>query len=303
MRIVTEIRDFGTIPKNIHPSVGCRFPFHLSVYFFILPSSLMNLHPQRSPSRIICLTEETTEFLYLLGCEDKIVGVSGFTVRPPGARREKPTVSTFTDADIPKIISLKPDLVIAFSDLQADIVQKLMKEGVQVLATNQRSVEEILSNLLLLGRIVGEEGKATILIREYERKIAASSKQSSRMKKRPKVYFEEWENPMISGIRWVSELIEIAGGEDIFSEFRTAHDAKNRIVDPNEVLKRNPDIIIGSWCGKPFKKDKVRTRTGWEGVNAVKNNRLYEINSSIILQPGPAALTDGLDKLMAIIRG
>lgn len=253
------------------------------------------------PKRIICLTEETTETLYLLGCGDRVVGISGFTVRPKEARKQKPKVSTFLDADIDKILSLKPDIVLAFSDLQAEIVKKLVLSGLQVVAFNQRSVGEILQNILLVGSIVGRHKEAERLVRKFVTRLEKLSAKSN-VKPRPKVYFEEWGNPLISGIRWVSELIETAGGDDIFPELRAHHDAKKRIVPPEEVIKRNPDIIIGSWCGKKFKQDEVRKRKGWENISAIKNNRLYEINSSIILQPGPAALTDGLDALAKIIQ-
>jgi iron complex transport system substrate-binding protein len=257
----------------------------------------MNNYPQR----IICLTEETTETLYLLGCQDRIVGISGFTVRPQEARREKPKVSTFLDANIDKIIALKPDVVFTFSDLQAEIAKELIARGIQVVAFNQRSVREILQMILIIGGIVGKSPEAEALVERFEHRlndIAARSGSGPR----PRVYFEEWGNPLISGICWVSELIEIAGGEDIFRELRTQHSARNRIVQPEDVVNRNPDIIIGSWCGRPFKKEQVRLRPGWERISAVQNNRLYEITSSIILQPGPAALTDGLDALVHIIQ-
>ncbi len=252
------------------------------------------------PQRIICLTEETTETLYLLGCQDLIVGISGFTVRPMEARLEKPKVSTFLDANFEKILALKPDVVFAFSDLQAEIVKELVLRGIQVVAFNQRSVQEILQMVLMVGGIVGKQTDAQLLVKKFELRLREVSAQSNG-KGRPRVYFEEWGDPLISGIRWVSELIEIAGGEDIFSELREYHDAKRRIVQPEEVLRRNPDIIIGSWCGRPFKLDQVRTREGWKEIKAIQNNKLYEIKSSIILQPGPAALTDGLDELVRII--
>jgi iron complex transport system substrate-binding protein len=254
------------------------------------------------PDRIICLTEETTETLYLLGCQDRIVGISGFTVRPIQARQEKPKVSTFLDANFDKILALRPEIVFAFSDLQAEIVKELVLRGVQVVAFNQRSVDEILQMILIVGGIMGKESKAQQLAERFERRLVKIASKNKRTKL-PKVYFEEWGNPLISCIRWVSELIEIAGGRDIFSELRQHHNAKNRIVESNEVIRRNPDIIIGSWCGRPFKKEQVRKRTGWETIAAIRQNRLYEIKSSIILQPGPAALTDGLDELVRVIRG
>ncbi len=253
------------------------------------------------PQRVICLTEETTETLYLLGCQDRIVGISGFTVRPIEARREKPKVSTFLDANFDKILALKPDIVFAFSDLQAEIAKELLLRGVQVVAFNQRSVDEILRMILMIGGIMGMETKAQALAEKFRRRLERISSKN-RKTNVPKVYFEEWGYPLISGIRWVSELIEIAGGQGIFPELRQHHNAKNRIVESNEVIRRNPDIIIGSWCGRPFKKEQVRKRTGWETITAIQQNRLYEIKSSIILQPGPAALTDGLDELVRVIQ-
>ena len=253
------------------------------------------------PQRIICLTEETTETLYLLGCQDRIVGISGFTVRPMEARLEKPKVSTFLDANFDKILALKPDVVFAFSDLQADIVKELVLRGVQVVAFNQRSVQEILRMILMVGGIVGKHAESESLVEKLEHRLG-DIRTATNGKPKPKVYFEEWGDPMISGIRWVSELIEIAGGEDIFTELREHHNAKNRIVQSEEVIKRNPDVIIGSWCGRPFKMEQVKKREGWENVAAIQNNRLYEVKSSIILQPGPAALTDGVDALARIVR-
>lgn len=253
------------------------------------------------PQRIICLTEETTETLYLLGCQERIVGISGFTVRPMEARRNKPKVSTFLDANIDKIVALTPDVVFAFSDLQAEIAKKLIAEGIQVVAFNQRSVREIFQMILMVGRIVGKPSEAEALVARFEQRLNDIASRH-KGKQRPRVYFEEWGDPLISGIRWVSELIEIAGGEDIFAELREQRSAKGRIVQPEEVVKRNPDIIIGSWCGRPFKKGQVRQRPGWEKITAVQKNQLYEIKSSIILQPGPAALTDGIDALVRIIQ-
>ncbi len=252
------------------------------------------------PQRIICLTEETTETLYLLGCGERIVGISGFTIRPKEARK-KPKVSAFTEANIEKIVSLKPDIVFAFSDLQADIARELIVRGIQVLTFNQRSVEEILQMILLVGRIVGRAEKAEELVNSYRKRIENFRRQT-RTAPHPKVYFEEWYDPLISGICWVSELIEIAGGKEIFSELREYPDAKRRIVSSEEVIKRNPDIIIGSWCGKQFKKNVVLKRKGWSEISAVKKNELHEIKSSIILQPGPASLTEGLDALYSIIQ-
>ena len=253
------------------------------------------------PNRIICLTEETTETLYLLGCGERVVGISGFTVRPKEVRLDTPKVSTFLEANFEKIVGLQPDLVLTFSDLQAGIVRELVLRGIPVISFNQRSVDEILQMILVLGGIVGKQREAEALVERYEERLHQVRRRTSG-KRRPKVYFEEWGDPLISGIRWVSELIEIAGGEDCFPELRRHHDAKNRIVQPDEVVKRNPEIIIGSWCGKQFKQEEVLRRSGWDAVSAVRNRRLYEIKSSIILQPGPAALTDGLDALLAILR-
>lgn len=253
------------------------------------------------PQRIICLTEETTETLYLLGCEDRIVGISGFTVRPKEARL-KPKVSTFTDANIEKIVSLRPDIVFTFSDVQADIARELIHRGIQVLAFNQRSVEEILQMMTLVGRIVGKRTKAESLVNAYRRRIDRIRKKAGTTD-HPTVYFEEWYDPLISGIQWVSELIEIAGGNDVFKELRAFPDARRRIVPSRDVIERNPDIIIGSWCGKQFKKEIVRRREGWNRITAVRENRIHEIRSSIILQPGPASLTEGLDELWSIIQG
>jgi iron complex transport system substrate-binding protein len=252
------------------------------------------------PNRIVCLTEETTETLYLLGCGERVVGISGFTMRPPEARATTPKVSTFLDADFDRIVALKPDVVFAFSDLQAGIAGELIRRGLQVVTFNQRSVEEILQTILVVGGIVGKREEAEQLVASYEERLHDVRSQAGR-RRRPKVFFEEWDDPLISGIRWVSELIEAAGGEEIFPELRAHHAAKQRIVDPEEVVRRNPEIIIGSWCGKQFKPERVRGRIGWESIAAVRDDRLHEIKSTIILQPGPAALTDGLDELVRII--
>jgi len=253
------------------------------------------------PERIVCLTEETTETLYLLGEQDRIVGVSGYTVRPPQARREKPRVSAFISADIPKILALGPDLVLTFSDLQADIVASLIRAGVSVHAFNQRTVAEILDMVRTLGALVGAQDRAADLANRLAANLENTRRRAAQRSRRPKVYFEEWDEPMISGIAWVSELIEIAGGTDIFPELATCKSAKDRIVPREEVIRRAPDIIVGSWCGKKFKKDKLAARPGFETVPAVRSGRLYELKSPLILQPGPAALTDGLAALEAII--
>jgi len=254
------------------------------------------------PKRIVCLTDETTEMLYLLGEEDRIVGISGFTVRPPRARKEKPKVSAFTSAKIGKIIDLKPDLVLGFSDLQAEIAVDLIKKGISVHIFNQRSVEEIFQMILMLGSMVGCQEKAENWINEHRLKIETIKKHASKMKINPKVYFEEWNDPIITGIQWVSELIEIAGGVECYPEYSKQNLAKNRIVaDPLDVVQRDPDIIIGSWCGRKFRPENVEKRDGWENVTAVKNKQVFEIKSANILQPGPAALSDGLDQIKAII--
>ncbi len=252
------------------------------------------------PSRIVCLTEETTETLYRIGESDRIVGISGFTVRPPKARKEKPRVSAFTSAKIDRILALSPDLVLGFSDLQADIARELIVSGVSVMVFNQRSVEGILSMMRTLGAMVGASERAEDLIEECVTHIEAIK--STAPSRRPKVYFEEWDEPQISAIRWVSELIEIAGGDDIFPELSRQPDGKSRIIaDPDEVIRRQPDIIIGSWCGKKFRPEKVMARSGWDAIPAVRRGALYEIKSAEILQPGPAALTDGLRQLHEII--
>jgi len=253
------------------------------------------------PERIVCLTEETVETLYLLGEDRRIVGISGYVVRPPRARREKPRVSAFTSADIAKIIALKPDLVLTFSDLQADIAATLIRAGIDVHAFNQRSVAEILGMIRTLGALVGVTERAGRLAADLAGALAAARARASLLPQRPKVYFEEWDEPMISGIAWVSELIEAAGGEDVFADRAVCKAAKDRIVTADEVISRQPDIIIGSWCGKKFRPEKVVNRAGFEQIPAVRRGALHEIKSSLILQPGPAALTDGLAALQAIV--
>jgi iron complex transport system substrate-binding protein len=257
--------------------------------------------PSRYPERIVCLTEETTETLYLLGEERRIVGISGYTVRPPRARREKPRVSAFLSAQNEKILRLKPDLVLGFSDLQADISRDLVKAGLNVVIFNQRSVEEILNFIQVLSSIVGVPAKGEQLVASLEKNLGEIRKAAPQ--RRPKVYFEEWDEPMISGIRWVSELVEIAGGEDIFSDLSRSQAASGRIHDGSRVIERKPDIVVGSWCGKKFRPERVKARNGWQGVPAVKNGELHEIKSAEILQPGPAALTDGARRLHEIIAG
>ena len=252
------------------------------------------------PRRIICLTEETTETLYLLGEQDRIVGVSGYTVRPPEAR-QKPRVSAFINAKFDKILALEPDLVFAFSDLQADIAAELIRRGVTVFTFNQRSVTEIMEMILTVGRIVGNEEKAERLTATVQNEIDAIAASAARFPFRPRVLFEEWYDPLISGIRWVDELIEVAGGDSVFPELRLQQSAKDRIVNPAEVIVRDPQVIIGSWCGRQVKKNLIRARDGWANITAVRDDQLYEIKSTYILQPGPAALTEGLRQLHAIL--
>ena len=253
------------------------------------------------PERIVCLTEETVETLYLLGEQDRIVGISGYVVRPPQARREKPRVSAFTSADIPKIIALRPDLVLTFSDLQADIAADLIRRGIVVHAFNQRTIAEIFDMIRMLGALVGAHMRADELARSLSERLETARTAAARLARRPKVFFEEWDDPLISGIGWVSELVDAAGGIDIFSELSAGRSARERFVDPDEVVRRAPDIIIGSWCGKKFRPEKVAARPGFSAVPAVQTGELHEIKSPIILQPGPAALTDGLDALRAIV--
>jgi iron complex transport system substrate-binding protein len=251
--------------------------------------------------RIVCLTEETVETLYLLGEERRIVGISGYAVRPPRARQEKPRVSAFTSANIPKILALKPDLVLTFSDLQAEIAAKLIKQGIDVHAFNQRSIADILHMIRTLGALVDADERARKLVDALTAGLADARDRAARLRQKPRVYFEEWDNPMISGIRWVSELIDLAGGQDIFSELSTRKCAKDRIITASEVIRREPDVIIGSWCGKKFRPEKVASRPGFDCVPAVVRGAIHEIKSSLILQPGPAALTDGLASLQGII--
>jgi len=255
------------------------------------------------PQRIVCLTEETTEWLYLLGQSHRIAGISGYTVRPKEARHEKPRVSAFTSAKIDKILALNPDCVFGFSDLQADIAAELIRRGVQVTVFNQRSVDEIFSMLYQVAAMVGEAVQGLQRIEAMQQHLQAIKTQSKALAKRPKVYFEEWDEPPISAIRWVSELIQMAGGDDCFPELALQSMGKDRIIaDPMEIVRRSPDIIIGSWCGKKFRPEKVAARAGWGDVPAVKNGQIFEIKSADILQPGPAALTDGVNQLHRIIQ-
>jgi len=253
------------------------------------------------PERIICLTEETVETLYLLGEESRIVGISGYVVRPPRARHEKPRVSAFTSADMSKILDLKPDLVLTFSDLQADIAAALIRAHVEVHAFNQRTITQIIDMIRTLGALVGAADRADRLADDLAAKVSIARKRAAQLRRRPRVYFEEWDEPMISGIGWVSELIEAAGGVDVFADRASCKSAKDRIVTAEEVIRNEPDIIIGSWCGKKFRPEKLATRPGFDRIPAVKHGALHEIKSPLILQPGPAALTDGLAALQAII--
>jgi iron complex transport system substrate-binding protein len=252
------------------------------------------------PRRIVCLTEETTETLYLLGEGDRVAGISGYTVRPPEARA-KPKVSSFLHARFDKIAALEPDLILAFSDLQAGITTELVKRGYPVFTFNQRSVAEILQMVRILGGIVGVPERAAALVHEFERGLDDIRASAARFTVRPRVYFEEWDEPLISGIRWVEELVEMAGGTPVFPELRTAGLGKDRIVSADRVIAAAPDVFIGSWCGKPVKKDKVRRRAGWASLPFVVHDRIFEVKSTYILQPGPAALTEGVRQLHAVL--
>ena len=253
------------------------------------------------PERIVCLTEETVETLYLLGEDHRIVGVSGYAVRPPRVRREKPRVSAFISADVPKIIALKPDLVLTFSDLQANIVADLIRNNIAVHAFNQRDVGGIFDMIRTLGALVDASERADALANSLAARVDAVHERALRLPRRPRVYFEEWDEPMISGIAWVSELIEAAGGVEVFPQLAARKNARDRIVSADDVVAARPDIIIGSWCGKKFVPGKVTARPGFAEVPAVSGGWLREIKSTLILQPGPAALTDGLDQLAGII--
>jgi iron complex transport system substrate-binding protein len=257
----------------------------------------------RYPERIVCLTEEPTEVLYALGEQHRIVGISGFTVRPARARREKPKVSAFISARIDRILALQPDFVVGFSDIQADIAQALIKAGVEVWISNHRSIEGILGYVRRLGALVGCAARAERYAAELELHVEGIRRRANELSRRPRIYFEEWDEPMISGIRWVSELIGIAGGDDVFPERALCSLARDRILsDPSEVIRRAPDIILGSWCGKRFRPERVAARADWQQIPAVNGGELYEIKSPLILQPGPAALTDGLDAIHRVVR-
>ncbi len=252
------------------------------------------------PRRIVCLTEETTETLYRIGAGDLVVGVSGFTVRPPEARR-KPRISSFLDADHERIAALRPDLVIGFSDLQADIARELARRGIPVAILNQRSVAEILQTIRMTAALVGRAEAGERLAADLAQGIERAFEDAARLPRRPRVFFEEWPDPLISGIRWVSELVEVAGGEDVCRETRASQGAQGRIQDPLEVARRDPEVVIASWCGKKASRERIRSRPGWHAVRAVAEDALYEVKSALILQPGPAALTDGLAQLARVI--
>jgi iron complex transport system substrate-binding protein len=254
------------------------------------------------PERIVCLTEETTETLYLLGQQDRIVGVSGYTVRPPEAR-QKPKVSAFISAKFDKIEALRPDLVLAFSDLQADLAAELVKRGIAVVTFNQRSVAEILQMIRMVGGLVGCQTAAEQLADRFAADLNCIRESAARFPRRLRVFFEEWDDPLISGIRWVEELVEIAGGAPIFPELADARLARDRIVDPLEVARRDPEIVLASWCGKKVQPSRIRARAGWEAVSAVVRDRIFEVKSTYILQPGPASLTDGVRQIHTILSG
>jgi iron complex transport system substrate-binding protein len=255
----------------------------------------------RYPTRIVCLTEETTETLYLLGQGDRIVGVSGYTVRPPEARL-KPRVSAFINARFDKIEALQPDLVLAFSDLQADLAAELIRRGIAVVTFNQRTVGEILQMIRMLGGLVGCQEPADALADKLAEGLHRIRGSASQFPSRLRVFFEEWDDPLISGIRWVEELVDIAGGAPIFPELADARLAKDRIVDPREVARRDPQVVFASWCGKKMKKTTIQSRPGWDAVSAVRDDRIFEIKSTYILQPGPASLTEGVGQLHSILR-
>lgn len=257
--------------------------------------------PPLTPQRMVCLTEETTEWLYALGQEERIVGISGYTVRPRRARAEKPKVSAFLSAKIDQILALQPDCVLGFSDLQADIAAQLIRAGVQVTIFNQRSIDEIFAMLYQVAAMVGQADQGLQRIAQMRAQLAATAQQAAAFKRRPRVYFEEWDEPHISAIRWVSELVAVAGGDDVFPELALMPLGKDRIIASGQaIIDRAPDIVIGSWCGKKFRPEKVAARPGWQDVPAVRHGQLFEIKSPDILQPGPAALTDGVAQLHRI---
>ena len=262
-------------------------------------AALLSAAPPR-PERIVCLTEETTETLYRIGAGDLVVGVSGFTVRPPEARR-KPRVSSFLSADAERILALRPDLVVGFSDLQADIARDLVRRGVAVLITNQRSVAEILETIRAVTALVGRGDEGEALARELIAGLDRTADKAASLPRRPRAFFEEWPEPLIAGIRWVSELLEIAGADDVCAETRSEQGARGRVVAAEEVARRGPDVVVASWCGKKASRERIRTRAGWDAVTAVRDDQLYEVKSALILQPGPAALGDGVAALARIV--
>jgi iron complex transport system substrate-binding protein len=251
------------------------------------------------PQRVVCLTAETTEIAFALGAGERVVGVSGYSVRPPEARR-KPKVAAYTSARLDKILELQPDLILAFSDLQAEIVRDLVKAGLSVVVTNQRSLAETWEAIRLIGRVLGCPVEAEKLASDLQDEIDRFRHEAARLPRRPRVFFEEWDDPLISGIRWVGELVEAAGGEDIFPEMRGAHRAPDRVVDPAEVVRRDPEVIVASWCGKKVNPDRIRTRPGWQAITAVRHGCIHEIKSPDILQPGPS-LVRGLRRLAVCI--
>ncbi|TGN11073.1 cobalamin-binding protein [Leptospira ilyithenensis] len=254
-----------------------------------------------APERIICLTEEPTELLYLLGEEDRIVGISAYTVRPPHAKKEKPKVSAFISGNIKKIESLKPDLIIGFSDIQGQLAKDLIQRGLNVLIFNQRSIAEIFSNMIILGNIVGKNKEVTALVDSWKREVDSLQESANRLSDKPGVFFQEWDEPIITGIKWVSEAIEIAGGRDVFSHLQDEKLAKNRIIQANDVAEKNPDMIVGCWCGKPMNWDWVRNKPEWQSTTAIQKDKIFELDPSIILQPGPALFLEGIPKLKEII--
>jgi tRNA(Met) cytidine acetyltransferase len=308
---IVQHKPWSELAKDPHPQGRAevteslrRTMATLLTHYTGADSHSASAEPDTPPRRIVCLTEETTETLYLLGEQDRIVGISGFTVRPARARKEKPKVCAFTSAKIERILALQPDLVLGFSDLQADIAAQLVRHGLNVMVFNHRSVQEILDMILLVGRLVGAGERARTLVDSLASGVTAARERASAYPHQPRVYFEEWDNPMISAIRWVSELIEAAGGRDCFPELAQQPMGRDRIIaDPSEVVRRKPDIIVGSWCGRKFRAEKVASRDGWDIVPAVKSGDLYEIKSAQILQPGPAALGEGLEQLQTIIAG
>jgi len=263
----------------------------------------MSFSVPTGPKRIVCLTEEPTEILYALGEQDRIVGISAYTERPPEAKRDKPVVSAFIDGSVKKISELKPDLVIGFSDIQAELARKLIANNLNVLIFNQRSIQEIFEVVVNVGRLVGQAEAAQALVEGYQSRIEGVQDRASKRAHRPKVYFEEWDDPMISAIEWVSEIIEIAGGEDIFADRARGKLAKERFVQPSEVIAAAPEVMLASWCGKPFDEEQVRAREGWSSIPALVSGRVHEIPSADILQPGPACLTTGLDTIERLIVG